>query len=199
MTLSNTQKLIALSVMATGAVGFLAISVAGLGQTVVSRMAASPRDPEDDRVQKTLPLELLGDPFSHPKLASEAAKPGAIVNTGDTTMPPALTGSPEDMTGLSPFQVGLTPPLANGEQPAESAGPNRNMEGGRRLSVALTAIVKVNLAVALLSVNDGETRAYRKGDLVCPGLRLIGIGSGAVTLRTPDKTFELKVGGEAKP
>ena len=73
------------------------------------------------------------------------------------------------------------------------------MEGGRRLSVALTAIVKVNLAVALLSVNDGETRAFRQGDLVCPGLRLVEIGSGAVTLRTPEKTFELRVEGEAKP
>ena len=200
MTLTSAQKLILLSVMATAAVGFLAFSVAGLGKTVVSRMSASPRDTEEVKEsQTTLPLELLGDPFSHPKLTAEAAKPGAIATPGATTMPPALPGGVTGLTGVGPFQVGLDPQFPGGDQPAESAGLNRNMEGGRRLSVSLTAIVKVSRAVALLSVNNGETRAFRQGDLVCPGLRLIEIGSGAVTLRTPEKTFELKVGGEAKP
>jgi hypothetical protein len=191
-------------VFATGAVGFLAFSVAGLGKTVVSRMSALPRGPDDARTSETtLPLELLGDPFSHPKLTSAAAEVEASMTatppSGEGEAPPSLPGGRGGFSGLAPFNVGIGPRLPNGEQPAETAGGNRDIEGGRRLSVALSAIVKVNRAVALLSVNDGESRAFRKGDLICPGLRLVEIGAGAVTLRTPQKTFELKVGGEAKP
>lgn len=203
MTLSNTQKLILLSVAATGAVGFLAISVAGLGQTVVSRMSATPRGSDEARTSETtLPLELLGDPFSHPKLTSAAAEVEAAKTEQPPdadTMPPALPGGLSGFNGLAPLNVGVGPQLPGGAQPAENAGASRDIEGGRRLSIALSAIVKVNRAVALLSVNDGETRAFRKGDLVCPGIRLMEIGTSSVWLRTPEKTFELKVGGEAKP
>lgn len=200
MTLSRTQKIAVLSVMAVAAVGFLAFSIAGLGKEVVTRMSAAPRDPVDDKANSELPLELLGEPFSHPVLA-RAAEEAATSSPGGTAssnpMPPTLPGGLSGFTGLAPFNVGLAP--QTGDEPPENAGLNRNIDEGRRLSVALSAIVKVNRAVALLSVNKGESRAYRAGDLVCPGLRLVAIGQGAVTLRTAQKTFELRVGGEAKP
>ena len=129
MTLNSPQKLVLLSVMAAGSIGFLGFSIAGLGKEVVTRMSAPPRDPANDKVSPELPLELLGDPFSHPVLAkaAEEADASSAGPAGDS-MPPSLPGGLSGLTGLAPFNVGLDPKNPNVGEPAENAGLNRNID-----------------------------------------------------------------------
>lgn len=196
---SNPKQVLILSIVAVGAIGFLGTSILGIGKSVVSRLAEGGEETKSDPVAATRPTDLLGDPFSHPKLAlaSEPTNPDSKPDAAPKpAQPPNLDGTLPPLPGTRPLQpnVGIVPDTE--VQPDETTGNSRKPDGKVGPRVALTAVVKVKNSIAFLSVNGGETRAYRQGDLLAPGFRLIAVGEGQVTIRNAQATFQMAVGQE---
>lgn len=200
MKRSDPKQVAILSIVAVGAVLYLGFTLFGAGQKVASLMIPSTSREAGAKPEGELPAELLKDPFSHPKLvnADKQAPPQRTVAVDESPQPPALpfAGRFEGGTGLAPLSPIVLQSAQKGDQPAEIAGPDRKEIEAPRKLVALSAIVKVERQMAFLSVNGSESRAFRAGALLAPGLRLLSIGESSVKLGTADKTIELAVGGE---
>lgn len=148
-------------------------------------------------------IELMGDPFSHPKLATNLGAAPPPVATAPNAAPTA-TGMSAPAPALPPPAIGGTLPVKpqfnivpdGSPKPAENAGNDREQKESQGPKVALTAIVKVDKPVAFLSLNGGESRAFRPGDLLAPGVRLSHVGNGFVRFQSPKASFHLSVGQE---
>ena len=201
MRSSDPKQITVLSLVAIGAVGYLGFTLFGGGSKVIGQMAASTERQEESGGTPVLSGELLREPFSHPKLAGSLKLQSQLQKKADKESqatppkdpaPDALPGALAGAAGYAPVQ----PKVESNEKPAENAGPDRKSIEVKGPHLALTAIVKVERPMAFLSVNGGETRAFREGVLIAPGLRLISITEGSVKLRTPLKTVELRIGQE---
>lgn len=206
MKASNPKQVVVLSVVAIGAIGYLGHSLFGLGNAVVARIVGQ-TEPETKAESAEPPaIELLGDPFAHPKLASNGLSPASTPPPTSVTSPQATDPSipepslpPPTIGGSLPLkpQFGIVPEAS--PKPAETTGNDREKNENQGPRVALTAIVKVDKPVAFLSLNGKESRAYRPGDLLAPGIRLTHVGSSSIRFQSPTASYHLSVGQEIEP
>jgi len=183
MKTGNKKQVILLSVVAIGAIAFLVYQLLpskirpAFGQPV-ARPASEPA------VDTDFGLALIGDPFSHPKLA---VKPVAVSNAAPVEI---------DKSGYNPFHIpGLldatvAPDL--GSNPAENAGAHRQKPQGPQITVV--AVMHAGSPVAMLEVNGKEAKSFNEGDLIAPNARLISIGESSVSVRVNGEMHELSTG-----
>lgn len=202
MKRSDPKQVIVLSVVAVGAVGYLMVSLLGAGRRAGSPSPTSSAQEESREPSHSAPLELLRDPFSHPTLIASAR------DVRTQTPPPEPAAEPATMPGAAPLPIGSgmtfgsvgpvsVRPEPSSDDPAESAGPDRKLEVAKGPRIALSAIVKVDRPMAFLSIEGSESRAFQVGALIAPGVRLVDIQAGLITLRFRGKSTNLKVGEEA--
>lgn len=192
MKTGNKTQAVVLSFVAVLAIGFLVYqllpskvkpSIAGVAQTGSSVAPSATAD-----VSQELPLHLIGNPFSHPKLATHVAP-------AERKAPPPLpvgidkSGSFTPVLG-EPSATGGT--AESGSQPAESAGNTRLKQQEPRIK--LTAIMRVGDPVAMLEVDNRPGKAYGEGDLLANRATLVSIGDGAVTVRINGVPHEIALG-----
>ena len=189
MKTGNKNQAIVLSVVAVLAIAFLVYQLlpekvkptfAALSPAQVSTPAGHPSD--------DLSLALLGNPFSHPMLATKPA-PGAVK--------PTKAPEPQiDKTGSLPVTFTRLPAAGQdgqaSKQPAESAGATRLKDQGPRIK--LTAIMRVGDPVAMLEVDDQPAKALGEGDLIAKDSTLVSIGDGMVTIRVRGVEHQIAMG-----
>lgn len=204
MKASDPKQVAVLSVVAVGAIGFLGYTLFGGGKP--SKPMRLVREAEAETPGGTadkLPAEMVGDPFFHPKLVKleEEASTKPVEHPAGQTEP-SKSASPNvprlpPMQGtlpVSPFGVRYTvaPP-----QPAEDTGTNRKEERAG-LRIALTAIVKVDQSMALLSLGGKDTQTFRVGQTLGEDIRLVAIGEDSITVATKGGKRRIRIGEEAE-
>jgi hypothetical protein len=210
MKTGNKKQAMILSVVAVLAVAFLVYQL----MPAKAKPFSAPASPEVSLTQnastsQNLSLAVLGNPFSHPKLASKPVvtdvkqPPSSIDKSG--TFAPVSPGALPGAGGGSPGQDGRSDSGAAGSggaggqgssipnSPAENAGKDRKEIQGPRIK--LTAIMRVGEPVAMLAVNDQPGKTYSEGDLLASNARLIKIGDSSVTVRINGKQHEIATGG----
>src|SRR5689334_6695374 len=127
MKTGNKNQAIILAVIAVGAVAFLVIqllpakirpTLAGLAQ----------RQVVEPPVSTDFALTLVGDPFSHPKLAT---KPVTVVSSSVPSDIDKSAYNPIHWPGLPE----ITPAADPGSKPAENAGEHRQKPQGPQITV----------------------------------------------------------------
>ena len=183
MKTGNRNQAVILSVVALGAIAFLVIQLLPakirptLGGSISQPVAGAP-------VSTDYALTLVGDPFSHPKLA---IKPVAI---SSKSVPSDI-----DKSGHIPVQPGapdgvVTP--VSGSNPADIAGGHRQKPQGPVITVV--AVVHAGTPVAMLEVAGKEARSFKEGDLLAPNARLISIGDNSVIVLVNGEVFDISTG-----
>lgn len=202
MKTGNVRQVMILSAVAIGAIGFLGNTLLGLGKSVVSSLRQADPAEKDAPADDAAPSQLMGDPFFHPRLANAIAatppKPETKVEP-PAAAPDAMQGQFGALPGPIPVRPDVTAVPEPPSQPAENTGIDRKEDGETAPRIGLTAVVKVDKPVAFLSLNGGDSRAFRPGDLVAPGLRLLTVADGFVIFRSPKASYRLSVGQEIQP
>jgi len=203
MKSSDPKQVAILSLVAISAIGYLGFTLLGSGQKAAMRMAAREQTAESEAEGEAVASqELLRDSFTHPVLIRNRREEQQKASLASAPPAPlggkATSGASGFMwpSGIGPLRVTHEGGEGAAELPADSTGLNRKSVEAPRPTVSLSAVVKVERAMAFLSINGKESLAFRAGDLVAPGLRLVAIAADSVTLRTPRKVVELKLGEE---
>lgn len=200
MRASDPKQVAVLSVVAVAAIGYLGYTLFGSGKAskpmrLVREAAAEAPVGSTDK----LPTEMIGDPFFHPMLVKRDEEtpqsPGAQTQPSKSTAPNVPPMPPiQGILPASPFGVRYT---VGPQQPAEDTGANRKEErAGLRL--ALTAIVKVDQSMALLSLGGKDTQTFRVGQTLGENIRLIAIGEDSITVATKQGKRRIHIGEEAE-
>lgn len=211
MKASNQKQVAVLSVVAVGAIAFLGSTLFSLGDRGGPAAASPPEGTRDLSPARAPASDLLGDPFSHPQLAvmsdGPSVPPKSEVEASPPSGLPAADTMPAPSGGLEPAKLPGVIPMSprievvpdDSPQPAEIAGNDRKDSEAQTPLIALTAIVTVERPVAFMKLNNGESSAFRPGDALAPGIRLLQIEPDFVSFRTPKGTFRLSVGQEIRP
>jgi len=190
----NKMQVAVLSIVALGAVGFLAFQMMPSKlQPLVAVLTPSSSPSSPVVYNDHLPMTLVGNPFSHPALAvkppaTQAAKQG----------PPA----PVDGVVEPISKGGRLPPARDSQQddssaPAESAGKDRKQQQGPSLRVA--AVVAVGTPIAMIEVAGKDAQSYSPQDLIAPGVRLLKISDSGVIVRDHGTEVQIPVGKPYDP
>lgn len=188
MRTGDVKQAVILSVVALAALVFLGVRVPPRGSSLLPMLGGAPRETVSATLPtgESLPLALVGNPFSHPKLAPPQQRPAAANPRPDI----------DKSGGFAPMAVDELP-NPNGrptsDPPEESAGIARQQEQEPRIS--LNAIMRVEGPVALLSLNRGKAELHKSGDELTKGVRLVDIGQTEVTLSVFGRKRVLQVGG----
>jgi hypothetical protein len=186
MKTGNKSQAVLLSVIAVGAIAFLAHQVmpaklVSLGLVSTAPTVAS--TPPSDQVK--LPLTLVGNPFSHPKLAT---KPAVVATTPTVDIDKNLP--------FDPFSGPLGRPSndagASGSNTADSAGKDRQKP--QEPQIRLAAVIAVGAAEAMLEVNGKDAQAFSVGDLVTANTRLVSVRDAIVAVRINGVVHEIAMG-----
>ena len=206
MKTGNKKQAIALSVVAVLAVGFLGYQLmpSAAKPSFVSSAPEVKLEGTPGTAQN-LSLAVLGNPFSHPKLAKKVLVtalppvPNSLIDKSGSIPPfnpQALTpGAGEGGLGEAVALASGTP--QTGKKPEESAGKSRSKARGPRIK--LNAIMRVGEPVAMLAVDDRHGITYSEGDVLAPGTRLIVIGDGSVTVRIFGEEHKIATGETYPP
>lgn len=189
MKVGDKKQAAILTIVAVLALGFLFTQLLP-GKRVKFQLPVEVRSAEEKpKASEELPLAVIGNPFSHPKLATKpvlAASPG-------TNFQPDI-----DKSGhLTPYSPGPLPDAGGTGDPAETAGNDRQEKQVPR--VTLTGLMRVDEPLAMLAVENREAKSYAMGDLVAENARLIAIGDNSVTIRVNGKPRELRMGETLGP
>jgi hypothetical protein len=135
-----------------------------------------------------LPETILGNPFSHPRLAE-----------GPTPQMP----STEELGEIQPLNperdgfnirriIGSIPGVG---APEQTTGANRKQSGDIP-PLTLSAVVEAGQPVAFISAGDEESMPYKVGEIIVPGARLVSIKADYVVVRTAKGQIRLPLGGD---
>ncbi|MEA2554350.1 MAG: hypothetical protein QOJ65_2526 [Fimbriimonadaceae bacterium] len=204
MKTGDKKQAIALTAVAVLAIGFLGSRlIPSKSATVKAVRAAEAAKPELGSDVLDLPLAVLGNPFSHPKLAVQTVK----VDQAQTPAPkkPPKTdidkGKLPDWAGdtggdsAPPFDPG--DPNSGTTNTEENAGETRKTPRGPRIRVI--ALMRVGHPLAMLAVNDGNSVTFGVGEKILDGVKLAGIGDSFVTVSDFGKLRRIKVGETSDP
>jgi hypothetical protein len=203
MKTGDKKQAIALTAVAVLAIGFLGSRlIPSKSATVKAVRAAEAAKPELGSDVLDLPLAVLSNPFSHPKLAVQTVK------VDPTPTPPQKTPKPDIDKGKLPDWAGGTggdfsPPVDPGDPNSgatnteENAGETRKTPRGPRIRVI--ALMRVGHPLAMLAVNDGSSETFRIGQQILEGVKLAGIGDSFVTVSDFGKLRRIKVGETSDP
>lgn len=186
MKTGNKNQAILLSVVAVGAIAFLAHQLMPAKFIPLGSVAAAPRAASTPSADLSkLPLTLLGNPYSHPKLA---------------TLPTITAAAPiSDIDKNVPFDP-FAGPLAkasivtwgSGSNTADSAGEDRQKPQGPQIRVA--AVIAVGEPEAMLEVNGKEATPFSVGDLIASNARLVQVSDASVKVRINGIVHEIAMG-----
>ncbi len=185
MKTGNRNQAIILSIVAVGAIVFLVIQLlpAKIRPTLGGLTS---RPVADAPVSTNFALTLVGDPFSHPKLA---VKPVAAVVSNPVP-------SDIDKSGYTPVHWPGLPNVQDttesGSNPADNAGTHRQKPKDPVITVV--AVVHAGSPVAMLEVAGKEAQSFKEGDLLAPHARLISIGDGSVSVLINGEMHEISTG-----
>lgn len=186
MKTGNKTQAVVLSVVAVLAIAFLVYQLMpSQVKPLLGSGARTSTAAQSPGASQELTLAVLGNPFSHPMLATKPAakdvKPPQSQIDKNGKIPPYDPGEPPGATG------GASP-----KTPADIAGKDRSKDKGPRIK--LTAIMRVGDPVAMLAVDDKPGQAYGEGDLLAPNARLIKIGDSSITVRVSGVEHEIATG-----
>lgn len=195
MKTGNKKQAIVLSAIALLAVAFLVYQLMpakgtpfSAAPTPAASSSGTPSPSQD------LSLAVMGNPFSHPKLASKVVsempspQPKASIDkSGSVPLKPSGLPNPEDVDRSTP-QGGTS----GGSTPEDIAGNNRLKVQGPRIK--LTAIMRVGEAVAMLEVNDQPEKTFVEGDRLAPNASLVKIGDSSITVLINGMKHEIATG-----
>jgi hypothetical protein len=186
MKTGNKNQAVILSIVAVGAIGFLAIQLtpaklgpasANPGQSSTSAAAIG--------IPTDLPLALAGDPFSHSRLATKRV-------TTDPGMRPrsefGLDAPP--LKPLGPYGENYDTQSNQGTE--ENAGIDRQKPQGPQISVL--AVMRAGTPVAMLQVGGKEANTYMQGELLSNGVWLVAIGGNYVKVRVNGEVHRIDIG-----
>lgn len=206
MKTGNKKQAIVLSIVALAAIGFLVMQV--LPSKVKNSLAAiTGRTPDvvATQVPTNLPLALIGDPFSHPKLA---VKPPVPVQTGQPALngrigvfhPPAVpdangdsgSGTGSGAGGNTGGSSGTNSDSGTTSGPAENAGGSQQKQQGPQITVL--AVMQAGTPVAELQVANNDAQMYSEGALLAKGTRLLKISESGVEIRLNGVVHKIATG-----
>lgn len=185
MKTGNKNQATILGIVAVGAIGFLVIQLIPakirpmLGQGPAAIPVVAPTSMPVD-----LPLALVGDPFSHPKLAVKAPPTQA-----GQSFQPDITGNIPLMFGGLPTAVGQVQPTGSTE---DIAGKDRLKLQGPQITVL--AVMDAGTPVAMLQVGGKEAKTYRAGDALAKHVRLILVGHSFVEVKIGEDVVKIENG-----
>lgn len=198
MKTGDKKQAVILSVVAVLAIAFLGYQLRPKTKPLVAagvQEASATATPSED--SEALPLTVIGNPFSHSKLATKSPPKQAAAHSPT----PAPNSAIDKSGGFSPLDPASVLALAgSGKQSAgteESAGASRYEE--QAPLVTLTGLMSVDQPLAMLAVNNQEAKAYAVGDLVAEKTRLVKIRDSSVVLEVNGKTRVLGLGETLKP
>ena len=197
MKTGNKSQAVILTVVAIGAIGFLVIQLLPAKlKPIVGLSTSAASGSQTSIVDTNLPLMLVGDPFSHPKLAvkkeaqSPGPKPPREILRG--AFPLGLPGL--DAPGVEPMSGsgdgGSEPDL--GSKTEENAGTSQQKQQVPQIS--LVGIEDAGTPVALLQVGNEEERTYRAGEKLAKGVWLTVVDHGFVEVRVGDEDHRIGLG-----
>ncbi|GEM_PF-6679410 len=194
METGDPKQVAVLALLAVGAVGFLVTRLGARGSAPVAIAGATVRKAAPSRPAGS--LTVMRDPFSHPKLA---VKPTTIDVPSEppTTLPSEARPSP--LTGDLP-KVPFLPTAVAAVPLSPDAPPKAEAEAPKKAPVAVVTTVALEAtagatdAVAFLSVDGAESRAFRANEFVKGAVRVVRVDEGAVLLAGAKGKLTLGVG-----
>lgn len=185
MKAGNKNQATILAIVAVGAIGFLVVQLIPakirpmLGQgPATGPIVASTSMPAD------LPLALVGDPFSHPKLAVKVPP-----TQGGQAPQPDITGNIPFMLGGFQRPDGQVQPTGT---PEDIAGKDRQKLQGPQITVL--AVMDAGTPVAMLQVGGKEAKTYRAGDALAKHVRLTFVGHSFVKVKIGEDVVTIENG-----
>lgn len=187
MKTGNKAQAVVLSIVAVLAVGFLIYQlVPSQGKPFLGLAVASASPAQGASAPHELTLAVLGNPFSHPMLAT---KP---VVTHDVKQPPSQIDKSGTISPVTPGPLPGVNAKTGGNPPEDNAGKHRLKVQGPRIT--LSAIIRVGESVAMLAINDKPGQTFSEGDTLAPNAKLIKIGDSSVTVRVNGIEHEIATG-----
>ena len=194
METGNPKQVAILSVMAVGALGFLATRLGGKSPAVALTATAQAEGRKANTVPSDSPL--LIDPFSHPKLApAKPTTPAADPNVKTASMSP-LTGDIEGTLPLATEPLATEIVAAHGQKQAKTIeSPEKPAQTPvEHVEIALEATAGASEDVAFLSIDGADSQPFHPNDLVKGKVRLLRIEDGAVVVSGPKGELTINVG-----
>ncbi len=201
-----------LSVVAVGAIGFLASQFLhfGKGESVqTGRVAQAAQDAAFTTTG--LPTALLRDSFSNPALAPKKASKEMEKGVGEPPpfgeakygIPPQLRGQIQGRGPLPNAEEGDTSPVevvgpsggAAQPNPKKSTGNNQLVKGvPTTVKVRLDGTMKMDKYVALISIDGSDTMRCSAGSTIAPGIWIVEISDREIHLIVRGQKGTLAVG-----
>lgn len=174
MKLGDPQTTRTVLYVAAAAVVFGLIEMIPSPSTAPDVPTAPPRSAAARPERPETPISVTGDPFSSPLLAKSVSGPAMSRPSGSFSpilvRDPAAIGPLPDVAGRRPPAVGPVGPAA-----PENGGKTRKEERVVKRTILLSGIVTVGAPVALISIMGEESRTFRIGEQLVPGIKLLAI------------------------
>lgn len=204
MKVGDKRQATALSLVAIGAIGFLIYSIIPQAAKAVRAAGAKPAV-ETGEVQ-VVNLVLNHDPFYHPLLKAhlQAENDSVKADTNEEPTPKPLSGrlgeqdlGPLPAASIGPYEPDASyrpgakeSPSGDHSKPTSSTGPDK----AKPIMLTLQGTMKIDRASAIIALGDGDGKAYSIGDIVLPGVRLVGVGDQLAEISYHGKKIRLTLG-----
>jgi hypothetical protein len=174
MKLGDPQTTRTVLYVAAAAVVFGVIEMIPSPEGAPAPAAAPPRSAAARPERTETPLSVTSDPFSSPLLAKSVKSP--VVGRPSGSFSPILVRDPGAI-GPLPDVRGMRPPASGPAGPVapENGGKTRKEERVVKRTILLSGIVTVGAPVALISIMGAESRTYRIGEQLVPGIKLLAL------------------------
>ena len=160
------------------------VAVAAIAFGVIEAIPSGAREREADVIRPaertavsapaTAPLEVSNDAFSSPILARrERIDTRPSLTGGMRAVEPFIP----QIGGMLPGSAAVSPPGEVTGKPASpvNAETTRQMERAPKRTILLTGIVTVGDPVALIAVDGKDSRTFRIGEQLGPGIKLLAV------------------------
>lgn len=203
MKVGNVGQAVALSVVAVGAIAFLAIQLKGKGGPTSSGQAAATISPANRAdAGSALPTSVYGDPFFNAAYLNEPDDKAKKKDEEAKANAKRLTFRPAGLTGELPYSVVLPNPRVGDGQ--DDNGDEVNVQSDaapvhKGPSICLQGTVAAGHPIAFLSLDGKGAQEYAVGQQVAENVSVQQILDGAIVLRLPKGSKTLHVGESLQP
>jgi hypothetical protein len=184
----NKNQAVILSIVAVGAVAFLVIELMPSRLRPSALAQAATGHSLSSTVNVDLPLALVGDPFSHPKLAvkkvvvESVPAPPSDINKGNNPFNPMLGGGLGDPSAQ----------VQKSDSAAENAGKDRQKQKGPQ--IALVAVMDAGTPVAMLQIDGKDGKTFKEGDKLARDVWLFHVDHSYVEIQVGHDVHRIHVG-----
>lgn len=206
MKVGDKRQAIVLSVVALGALGFLASQF--IGATKASSpvqsllVAITGQGAPEHPTPATYPQIVTRDAFSHPKLemtslTKDSVKP--VMKDAPPNESRPANAAPERVTGALPSDPGwlkTVPEDAKG--PEENTGKAEKENEASGISIRLLATLRASSWRAILQVGSEDPVEVSPGQVVAKGVLITKIGDEGVTIAHANRKVTILVGEGAQ-